>query len=98
MLNGRLNGQEVTLESIYSELYGAPRQLADEVYDGYLNKIQLQQCSAEESAELGAPVVLEEIGKVIGDLANGKTPGGDGLPAEFFKQYKVALTPRLVKM
>ena len=31
-------------------------------------------------------------------MANGKTPGGDGLPAEFFKQFRGALIPRLLKV
>ena len=37
----------------YRGLYGASQQLADEVYDGYFDRIQLQQLSGEESAELG---------------------------------------------
>ena len=37
----------------YKELYSAPRQRAEEMYDGYLDRIQLQQLTAEDSTELG---------------------------------------------
>ena len=41
---------------------------------------------------------MEEVGTVVKNLANGKTPGGDGLLAEFFKQFRASLAPRLLRV
>ena len=77
----------------YRELYEAPRQWNEDDYEEYLNDIELQQLDAEEGTELGGPITPEEVGEVIKGLANGKTPGGDGFPSEFYKQYKRVLIP-----
>ena len=61
--------------SCYRELYKAPIQLAEEVYDIYLDRMQLPQLPREERLELGGPITPEEIGGMIKGLANGKKIG-----------------------
>ena len=39
----------------------------------------------------------KECDTVIQTLANGKTPGNDGLPAEFYKTFWSTIKPTLVK-
>ena len=39
----------------YQELYGPQRQLAEEVYEGYLSRLQLPRLQREESEMLGGP-------------------------------------------
>ncbi|CAI5466455.1 unnamed protein product [Closterium sp. Yama58-4] len=42
---------------------------------------------------LQAPFSLLEIGKALGQLSRGKTPGPDGLPGELFRLYRPRFTP-----
>ena len=41
-------------------------------------------------------ITLEEVKKAIKDLQNGKSPGGDGIPADFYKVFSDLLAPRLL--
>ena len=48
----------------------------------------LREVLEEEQRErLEAPLSLEELTAALGTLPNGKSPGGDGLTAEFFKCF-----------
>ena len=58
----------------------------------------LPQLTAQEGADLGGPLTLGEINGVLTGLVNGKTPGRDGLRAEFYKQYRGELAPKLLKL
>ena len=51
--------------------------------------------SQEEQDQIGADITLEEVKKVIQDLQGGKSPGDDGLPAEFSKVFSDTLAPKL---
>lgn len=48
--------------------------------------VQSDRVSVLEKEELNAPISLEELGDSVRDLANGKCPGTDGTPIEFFKE------------
>ena len=45
--------------------------------------------------ELDKQPTKEELSEAISALSNGKTPGGDGIPAEMFKENKDIVLPRL---
>ena len=47
-------------------------------------------------SSLDAPITLEEIKQSMLSLANGKSPGIDGLPNEFYKTYCTFLAPFLL--
>lgn len=49
----------------------------------------------EEANNLTRPLTQEEIKKTILNLKNGKTPGVDGLPGEYYKTFINELTPIL---
>ena len=85
-----------TFYQYYQDLYKAPRELAAEVYDIYLDRVRLTQLPAKHREELGGPITLPEIKSVIQSMANNKTPGNDGLPVEFYKRYTDLLAPRLL--
>ncbi|XP_078502516.1 olfactory receptor 6Q1-like [Lissotriton helveticus] len=53
---------------------------------------------AAQQDDLGAPLDPEELRYTIFNLSNGKSPGPDGLPAEFYKAASDILIPHLVKM
>lgn len=41
---------------------------------------------------------MEEVKESIFSLSNGKTPGPDGLPVEFYKAYRYILAPQLLSL
>lgn len=43
--------------------------------------------------QLNSPLTLKEIQVAVKSLQRGKTPGPDGFPAEFYKQYVDDLLP-----
>ena len=54
---------------------------------------------SDESIEaLNAPLTKNEIKKAIHSSKNGKTPGWDGLPAEFYKKFDKQLLPLLLEL
>lgn len=42
-------------------------------------------------------MTLEECSKALKELSNGKSPGSDGLPAEFYKMFWVEIGPLLLE-
>ena len=58
-------------------------QNLDKLFEGKkLNKLTL-----DESSKLEGKLTLEEITRAVKQMKNGKTPGVDGFPAEFFKIF-----------
>jgi hypothetical protein len=49
-------------------------------------------------SDLEAPITLKEINRAIDALATGKSPGPEGLPAEFYKIFKNFLAPYILNM
>lgn len=49
----------------------------------YLEEIEFPILSDQAQQSLDATITLKEIRRAIGSLQAGKTPGEDGLPAEF---------------
>ncbi|CAI5460316.1 unnamed protein product [Closterium sp. Yama58-4] len=50
------------------------------------------------ASTLAAPFSLLEVGKALGQLSQGKTPGPDGLPGELFTFYKTRLAPAFLAL
>lgn len=56
----------------------------------------LPELAEEERDSLSQVITLQEVEKAIDDLTNSKTPGPDGLNAEFYKKYKSAVSGMLL--
>ncbi|KAJ4946568.1 hypothetical protein JOQ06_024233, partial [Pogonophryne albipinna] len=70
--------------SFYTDLFkaeGCDVEAADELLQG------LPQLSPAESDTLGSDITLEELTSAVTQMASGKAPGIDGLPADFFKHF-----------
>lgn len=58
----------------------------------------LPQLAEEEAESLSQPITLQEVERAIDDLPNSKTPGPDGISAEFFKKFKGVLASLLLQV
>jgi hypothetical protein len=51
----------------------------------YLSRNSTKTLSDSQRAECERPISIEELGKALKELPSGKSPGIDGLPAEFLR-------------
>ncbi|KAJ1083613.1 hypothetical protein NDU88_003770 [Pleurodeles waltl] len=65
---------------------------------GNLDTIELPMVPAEERRTLEVVIMLEVDQTAIGNLKAGKTPGPNGLPAEFLNRYSRLLIPYLLDL
>ncbi|KAK3530306.1 hypothetical protein QTP86_023918 [Hemibagrus guttatus] len=68
------------------------KELLDVFYRG------LPKVSPEDNATLEGPLVLEELQATLNSMAGGKSPGIDGLPAEFYKFFWQELREDLLEV
>jgi len=68
----------------YSTLF-----IAEDVHRGCQDELLrgLPQLSPEDRIYMDAHISLEELTTAVGQLASGRTPGLDGLPADFYKHF-----------
>ena len=73
------------IKSFYESLYNA-EPCDKSIQMQLLTKID-KQISADQNDALTRPFTRQELEKSIKQMANGKSPGLDGLPTEFYKQF-----------
>lgn len=67
-------------------------------FDTFFKFLNLPCIDSHISSNLAAPLALEEIKTALNLMQNGKCPGPDGFPAEFFKTFSDKLSPLLLNM
>ena len=80
----------------YEKLYTAGEPVSGDSLRSFLAQTSLVWVDGTAREWLNAPLTLEGVTGVIRALASGKTPGGDGLPIEFYKHYIDLLAARLL--
>lgn len=80
----------------YARLYKSQLHTAYADIQSYLDDLELPQLTSEQKVDLNVPILPEEVREGIFSLANGKSPGPDGLPAEFYKANSQVLIPQLL--
>ena len=69
-----------------------------EEMDKFLEKYKFPKLNQEEIENLNRPIASTEIKTVIRNLSTNKSPGPDGLTAEFYQKFREELTPILLKL
>ncbi len=80
--------QKKTYKKLYSE---SERQISfddlGETENIFLQNNTLPKLDEDDKEDCDAPLTLEECGLALMGLANGKSPGSDGLPVDFYKCF-----------
>ncbi len=85
-------------KNFYERLYrshGNPNKLS--VQNFFMN-INLPNLSPEQVAFLDKPVTQEEVRNAIRSVKSGKSPGTDGFPVEYYKEYIDIIAPVLTNV
>ena len=60
--------------------------------DIFLEKYNLPKLNEQETEKLNRPITADEIEAVTKKLPTTKSPGRDGFPGEFYKEFKEEIT------
>ena len=81
----------------YQQSYDNKRDNMEEM-DKFLEKYNFPKLNQEEIESLNGPTTSRGIETIIRNLPANKSPGPDGFTAEFYKKFRKALTPILLKL
>ena len=85
-------------KNVYQNLYTRDK-VSESATEELLNKIPPNRKISKEHFKLcEAEIYLDEIIKAINSQKNNKSPGNDGLTAEFYKQFLNELAPILLEV
>uniref|UniRef100_A0A8C5MJN7 Reverse transcriptase domain-containing protein n=1 Tax=Leptobrachium leishanense TaxID=445787 RepID=A0A8C5MJN7_9ANUR len=62
----------------------------------YLTANTKMRLTSTEASALGAPITLVELNAALKSTKPGRSPGPDGLPIEYYKQFRSSLLPHLL--
>ncbi|KAJ8357896.1 hypothetical protein AAFF_G00056540 [Aldrovandia affinis] len=83
-------------ESFYAELFS--RRVCDPAAEARLLACVSARLGAEEAQAMEADVTLEEVREALMALRDGRAPGHDGLPKEFYAAFWHLLGPDLLEV
>lgn len=100
--NGQLisdpGGINACFAAFYRDLYSSRARYSTAELQAFLEEVQLPILTEETRRSLDTPLTLKELQQAIGSMQAGKSPGDDGLPAEFYKAYVDTLACRLLEV
>ena len=88
---------DAAFRTYYKTLYSQPKQDNKENIKVFLNSLDMPSIGEFQNKNLTSQITEEELGIVMNSLKNNKTPGTDGLPAEWYKMFREELNPVLSK-
>lgn len=99
---GSLTSDPETINGIfrkfYSQLYKSECSYDEAQLSQFFEKLTMPKISYCDREMLNAPLQLSEIKEAIQLMNNGKSPGPDGYPVEFYKKFSDQLAPLLLEM
>ena len=98
-INGSEDKEEIkdNIHKLYTKLYES-QKIDEEKINDYLENFNPNKINENEKQELNEFINEDEIIIAIKQLNNDKTPGEDGLTAEFYKIFEIKLTPILYEL
>ena len=76
------------IHDYYKNLYTSKaKDIEQTELDNLFEHIQFPQLKREEQEILNAEIKIEECEKAMREMPDGKSPGEDGLPVEFYKKF-----------
>lgn len=84
--------------SYYSELHAPVPSYEHQALVDLLDPIQIPVLPDEVVTSLDATFTEKELAKAVASFPNGKLPGPDGIPAEWYKQHVELLSHRLLQL
>ena len=88
---------QTIIRDYYKQLY-AHKLVNLEEMDKFLDTCLLPSLNQEEVETLNRPIIRSEVEAAIRSPPPKKSPGSDGLTAEFYQTYKEELVPFLLKL
>ena len=86
-----LTDQKTILKEVrdfYSKLFQNKQHIADShLSDHYKLSKEFKKLSDEQSNSLEHEITIDELSSALKHMKNGKTPGIDGFPVDFFKVF-----------
>ena len=82
----------------YSDLYSSTSKVTANEINTYLQNINLPKITVEQMETLDAPITEDEVRRAILSMKTGKSPGADGIPAEYYKSFIDIVTPVLTEV
>lgn len=82
-------------KDFYENLYRSSGAMDEISAQDFFSNIQLPTLSSDQVALLDASVTQEEVKTAILSMNTGKSPGSDGFPVEYYKEYIDIITPIL---
>ena len=64
----------------------------------YPNKTTAWRFNSQQLKKLNKSITIYEIGEALKKQKNAKSPGPDGLPAEYYKVFEEILTPQFKEL
>lgn len=84
------------IQEFYSNLY-SERKLDEEAAAAFLNKVDIPKINEDLKLSCEGLLTVNETYNILITFADNKTPGNDGLPAEFYKWFWPLLGKQLTQ-
>uniref|UniRef100_A0A3P9JK99 C2H2-type domain-containing protein n=1 Tax=Oryzias latipes TaxID=8090 RepID=A0A3P9JK99_ORYLA len=84
-------------KDFYQNLYTPQINPSEQSINSFLNNINLPKLNEDQITNLDSPLSLSELHEALSLMPNGKAPGPDGFPAEFYKEFWEQLAPTFYK-
>lgn len=81
----------------FEDVYASKVSPTDMNLATLLDQCPLPALSTGGRKKLNSPITLEELTEAVASMANSKSPGTDGVPAEIYKQYSESILVRYLK-